>query len=49
MSSESNPLLYTLTLRDKPLGYGAGNVGVASECPVCKAHGVRVSSSLVTV
>jgi hypothetical protein len=44
--TESKPL-YELPLRDKPLGYSAGNVGSVIECPVCQAHGVRVSAKLV--
>lgn len=49
MTTENKPL-YELTLRDKPLGYGTGLTGakaVVIECPVCKAHGCRVSSRLV--
>ncbi len=40
--------LYTLTLRDKPLGYLVGEVkrrpAVITPCPVCHSHGVRIGA-----
>ena len=32
--------LYSLALRDKPIGYSCGQSRVVSACPVCKAHGL---------